>query len=180
MDTNTSGWGRGLRGEGPLEPPSSPACAPLSLSKASSGRRGARGRGAWVADASSPFPGPCVRSRGAGGRPRPRASSVAVRVRGGVPGPAVTRACVLSAECRVVKSTSYTKIASSSRRGAAKSPGPSRRSKSPASTSSGKATRGAGGHTAPGTQGWRRVPQCPLAAVILERGSVAPGRTRGL
>uniref|UniRef100_A0A8D0ZG67 Serine/threonine-protein kinase DCLK1 n=2 Tax=Artiodactyla TaxID=91561 RepID=A0A8D0ZG67_PIG len=42
-------------------------------------------------------------------------------------------------ECRVVKSTSYTKIASSSRRSTTKSPGPSRRSKSPASTSSGKA-----------------------------------------
>nr|XP_019827300.1 PREDICTED: serine/threonine-protein kinase DCLK1-like [Bos indicus] len=39
-------------------------------------------------------------------------------------------------ECRVVKSTSYTKIASSSRRSTTKSPGPSRRSKSPASTSS--------------------------------------------
>lgn len=49
---------------------------------------------------------------------------------------------VLSPECRVVKSTSYTKIASSSRRGTAKSPGPSRRSKSPASTSSGKEGRG--------------------------------------
>ncbi|KAF6083858.1 doublecortin like kinase 1 [Phyllostomus discolor] len=45
-------------------------------------------------------------------------------------------------ECRVVKSTSYTKIASSSRRGAAKSPGPSRRSKSPASTSSVNGTPG--------------------------------------
>jgi len=43
-------------------------------------------------------------------------------------------------ECRVVKSTSYTKIASSSRRSTTKSPGPSRRSKSPASTSSGKAS----------------------------------------
>ncbi|KAJ7409009.1 hypothetical protein WISP_116997 [Willisornis vidua] len=41
------------------------------------------------------------------------------------------------AECRVVKSTSYTKIASTSRRSTTKSPGPSRRSKSPASTSSG-------------------------------------------
>ncbi|XP_032466755.1 serine/threonine-protein kinase DCLK1 isoform X5 [Phocoena sinus] len=41
-------------------------------------------------------------------------------------------------ECRVVKSTSYTKIASSSRRSTTKSPGPSRRSKSPASTSSGE------------------------------------------
>ncbi|XP_074838507.1 serine/threonine-protein kinase DCLK1 isoform X3 [Carettochelys insculpta] len=40
-------------------------------------------------------------------------------------------------ECRVVKSTSYTKIASTSRRTTTKSPGPSRRSKSPASTSSG-------------------------------------------
>ncbi|XP_077662601.1 serine/threonine-protein kinase DCLK1 isoform X1 [Eretmochelys imbricata] len=40
-------------------------------------------------------------------------------------------------ECRVVKSTSYTKIASTSRRSTTKSPGPSRRSKSPASTSSG-------------------------------------------
>uniref|UniRef100_A0A8C8VN66 Doublecortin like kinase 1 n=1 Tax=Pelusios castaneus TaxID=367368 RepID=A0A8C8VN66_9SAUR len=39
-------------------------------------------------------------------------------------------------ECRVVKSTSYTKIASTSRRSTTKSPGPSRRSKSPASTSS--------------------------------------------
>lgn len=47
---------------------------------------------------------------------------------------------VLSTECRVVKSTSYTKIASSSRRSTTKSPGPSRRSKSPASTSSGKAS----------------------------------------
>uniref|UniRef100_A0A8C9L9M0 Serine/threonine-protein kinase DCLK1 n=1 Tax=Pavo cristatus TaxID=9049 RepID=A0A8C9L9M0_PAVCR len=44
-------------------------------------------------------------------------------------------------ECRVVKSTSYTKIASSSRRSTTKSPGPSRRSKSPASTSSGKASK---------------------------------------
>ncbi|KAM8820430.1 serine/threonine-protein kinase DCLK1 isoform 1-T1 [Eudromia elegans] len=42
-------------------------------------------------------------------------------------------------ECRVVKSTSYTKIASTSRRSTTKSPGPSRRSKSPASTSSGAA-----------------------------------------
>ncbi|XP_077830337.1 serine/threonine-protein kinase DCLK1 isoform X3 [Macaca mulatta] len=40
-------------------------------------------------------------------------------------------------ECRVVKSTSYTKIASSSRRSTTKSPGPSRRSKSPASTING-------------------------------------------
>ena len=48
-------------------------------------------------------------------------------------------AFLLSPECRVVKSTSYTKIASSSRRSTTKSPGPSRRSKSPASTSSGKA-----------------------------------------
>lgn len=46
-----------------------------------------------------------------------------------------------SPECRVVKSTSYTKIASSSRRSTTKSPGPSRRSKSPASTSSGKAAQ---------------------------------------
>ncbi|XP_006158513.1 serine/threonine-protein kinase DCLK1 isoform X1 [Tupaia chinensis] len=45
-------------------------------------------------------------------------------------------------ECRVVKSTSYTKIASSSRRSTAKSPGPSRRSKSPASTSSVNGTPG--------------------------------------
>ncbi|XP_027250794.1 serine/threonine-protein kinase DCLK1 isoform X7 [Cricetulus griseus] len=45
-------------------------------------------------------------------------------------------------ECRVVKSTSYTKIASSSRRGTTKSPGPSRRSKSPASTSSVNGTPG--------------------------------------
>uniref|UniRef100_A0A8C0S7Y0 Spermatogenesis- and oogenesis-specific basic helix-loop-helix-containing protein 2 n=1 Tax=Canis lupus familiaris TaxID=9615 RepID=A0A8C0S7Y0_CANLF len=45
-------------------------------------------------------------------------------------------------ECRVVKSTSYTKIASSSRRSATKSPGPSRRSKSPASTSSVNGTPG--------------------------------------
>lgn len=47
----------------------------------------------------------------------------------------------LSPECRVVKSTSYTKIASSSRRSTTKSPGPSRRSKSPASTSSGKTVK---------------------------------------
>ncbi|KAH0517993.1 Serine/threonine-protein kinase DCLK1 [Microtus ochrogaster] len=47
-----------------------------------------------------------------------------------------------SRECRVVKSTSYTKIASSSRRGTTKSPGPSRRSKSPASTSSVNGTPG--------------------------------------
>ncbi|KAM6179058.1 serine/threonine-protein kinase DCLK1 isoform 3-T3 [Rhynchocyon petersi] len=45
-------------------------------------------------------------------------------------------------ECRVVKSTSYTKIAPSSRRSATKSPGPSRRSKSPASTSSVNGTPG--------------------------------------
>lgn len=45
-------------------------------------------------------------------------------------------------ECRVVKSTSYTKIASASRRGTTKSPGPSRRSKSPASTSSVNGTPG--------------------------------------
>ncbi|EPQ18257.1 Serine/threonine-protein kinase DCLK1 [Myotis brandtii] len=45
-------------------------------------------------------------------------------------------------ECRVVKSTSYTKIASSSRRTTNKSPGPSRRSKSPASTSSVNGTPG--------------------------------------
>ncbi|XP_059540401.1 serine/threonine-protein kinase DCLK1 isoform X2 [Myotis daubentonii] len=45
-------------------------------------------------------------------------------------------------ECRVVKSTSYTKIASSSRRSTNKSPGPSRRSKSPASTSSVNGTPG--------------------------------------
>ncbi|XP_032466754.1 serine/threonine-protein kinase DCLK1 isoform X4 [Phocoena sinus] len=45
-------------------------------------------------------------------------------------------------ECRVVKSTSYTKIASSSRRSTTKSPGPSRRSKSPASTSSVNGTPG--------------------------------------
>ncbi|EPY82826.1 hypothetical protein CB1_000622029 [Camelus ferus] len=50
-------------------------------------------------------------------------------------------AFLLSPECRVVKSTSYTKIASSSRRSTTKSPGPSRRSKSPASTSSGKAAK---------------------------------------
>ncbi|XP_060047614.1 serine/threonine-protein kinase DCLK1 isoform X3 [Erinaceus europaeus] len=45
-------------------------------------------------------------------------------------------------ECRVVKSTSYTKIASSSRRSTTKSPGTSRRSKSPASTSSVNGTPG--------------------------------------
>ncbi|XP_074838498.1 serine/threonine-protein kinase DCLK1 isoform X2 [Carettochelys insculpta] len=45
-------------------------------------------------------------------------------------------------ECRVVKSTSYTKIASTSRRTTTKSPGPSRRSKSPASTSSVNGTPG--------------------------------------
>ncbi|XP_062830787.1 serine/threonine-protein kinase DCLK1 isoform X1 [Anolis carolinensis] len=45
-------------------------------------------------------------------------------------------------ECRVVKSTSYTKIASTPRRSATKSPGPSRRSKSPASTSSVNGTPG--------------------------------------
>ncbi|XP_066090427.1 serine/threonine-protein kinase DCLK1 isoform X2 [Saccopteryx bilineata] len=45
-------------------------------------------------------------------------------------------------ECRVVKSTSYTKIASSSRRSTTKSPAPSRRSKSPASTSSVNGTPG--------------------------------------
>ncbi|XP_037655983.1 serine/threonine-protein kinase DCLK1 isoform X1 [Choloepus didactylus] len=45
-------------------------------------------------------------------------------------------------ECRVVKSTSYTKIASSSRRSTTKSPGPSRRSKSPASASSVNGTPG--------------------------------------
>ncbi|XP_025954077.1 serine/threonine-protein kinase DCLK1 isoform X1 [Dromaius novaehollandiae] len=45
-------------------------------------------------------------------------------------------------ECRVVKSTSYTKIASASRRSTTKSPGPSRRSKSPASTSSVNGTPG--------------------------------------
>ncbi|XP_034520959.1 serine/threonine-protein kinase DCLK1 isoform X2 [Ailuropoda melanoleuca] len=45
-------------------------------------------------------------------------------------------------ECRVVKSTSYTKIASSSRRSTTKSPGPSRRSKSPASTNSVNGTPG--------------------------------------
>ncbi|XP_062050356.1 serine/threonine-protein kinase DCLK1 isoform X2 [Lepus europaeus] len=45
-------------------------------------------------------------------------------------------------ECRMVKSTSYTKIASSSRRSTTKSPGPSRRSKSPASTSSVNGTPG--------------------------------------
>ncbi|XP_023402992.1 serine/threonine-protein kinase DCLK1 isoform X1 [Loxodonta africana] len=45
-------------------------------------------------------------------------------------------------ECRVVKSTSYTKIAPSSRRSTTKSPGPSRRSKSPASTSSVNGTPG--------------------------------------
>lgn len=41
-------------------------------------------------------------------------------------------------ECRVVKSTSYTKLPNIPRRSATKSPGPSRRSKSPASTSSGR------------------------------------------
>uniref|UniRef100_A0A8C4RE69 Serine/threonine-protein kinase DCLK1 n=1 Tax=Erpetoichthys calabaricus TaxID=27687 RepID=A0A8C4RE69_ERPCA len=41
-------------------------------------------------------------------------------------------------ECRVVKSTSYNKISTVPGRSTAKSPGPSRRSKSPASTSSGK------------------------------------------
>ncbi|KAJ1114221.1 hypothetical protein NDU88_002460 [Pleurodeles waltl] len=45
-------------------------------------------------------------------------------------------------ECRVVKSTSYTKIATGSHRSATKSPGPSRRSKSPASTSSVNGTPG--------------------------------------
>nr|XP_033806399.1 serine/threonine-protein kinase DCLK1 isoform X1 [Geotrypetes seraphini] len=45
-------------------------------------------------------------------------------------------------ECRVVKSTSYTKIATTSRRSTTKSPGPSRRSKSPASTSSVNGTAG--------------------------------------
>ncbi|KAG8136802.1 hypothetical protein E2320_005359 [Naja naja] len=45
-------------------------------------------------------------------------------------------------ECRVVKSTSYTKIASTPRRSTTKSPGPSRRSKSPASTSSVNGTPG--------------------------------------
>ncbi|XP_054829748.1 serine/threonine-protein kinase DCLK1 isoform X1 [Eublepharis macularius] len=45
-------------------------------------------------------------------------------------------------ECRVVKSTSYTKIATTSRRSTIKSPGPSRRSKSPASTSSVNGTPG--------------------------------------
>ncbi|XP_077197970.1 serine/threonine-protein kinase DCLK1 isoform X1 [Paroedura picta] len=45
-------------------------------------------------------------------------------------------------ECRVVKSTSYTKIATTSRRSTTKSPGPSRRSKSPASTSSVNGTPG--------------------------------------
>ncbi|XP_068275429.1 serine/threonine-protein kinase DCLK1 isoform X2 [Nyctibius grandis] len=48
-------------------------------------------------------------------------------------------------ECRVVKSTSYTKIASTSRRSTTKSPGPSRRSKSPASTSSDKDVNGTPG-----------------------------------
>ncbi|KAF4794749.1 Serine/threonine-protein kinase DCLK1 [Turdus rufiventris] len=48
----------------------------------------------------------------------------------------------LLTKCRVVKSTSYTKIASSSRRSTTKSPGPSRRSKSPASTSSVNGTPG--------------------------------------
>nr|XP_056714348.1 serine/threonine-protein kinase DCLK1 isoform X1 [Euleptes europaea] len=45
-------------------------------------------------------------------------------------------------ECRVVKSTSYTKIATTPRRSTTKSPGPSRRSKSPASTSSVNGTPG--------------------------------------
>ncbi|XP_068038115.1 serine/threonine-protein kinase DCLK1 isoform X4 [Anomalospiza imberbis] len=45
-------------------------------------------------------------------------------------------------ECRVVKSTSYTKIASNSRRSTTKSQGPSQRSKSPASTSSGNGNPG--------------------------------------
>uniref|UniRef100_A0A4W3K3U1 Serine/threonine-protein kinase DCLK1 n=1 Tax=Callorhinchus milii TaxID=7868 RepID=A0A4W3K3U1_CALMI len=40
-------------------------------------------------------------------------------------------------ECRVVKSTSYTKVPGAGWRSVTKSPGPSRRSKSPASTSSG-------------------------------------------
>ncbi|XP_066555859.1 serine/threonine-protein kinase DCLK1a isoform X1 [Amia ocellicauda] len=45
-------------------------------------------------------------------------------------------------ECRVVKSTSYNKIATMPPRSSAKSPGPSRRSKSPASTSSVNGTPG--------------------------------------
>ncbi|XP_069496865.1 serine/threonine-protein kinase DCLK1 isoform X3 [Ambystoma mexicanum] len=45
-------------------------------------------------------------------------------------------------ECRVVKSTSYTKIATGSHRSVTKSPGPSRRSKSPASASSVNGTPG--------------------------------------
>ncbi|XP_072260265.1 serine/threonine-protein kinase DCLK1 isoform X1 [Pyxicephalus adspersus] len=45
-------------------------------------------------------------------------------------------------ECRVVKSTSYTKLPNIPRRSTTKSPGPSRRSKSPASTSSVNGTPG--------------------------------------
>ncbi|KAM9320700.1 serine/threonine-protein kinase DCLK1 isoform 2-T2 [Gastrophryne carolinensis] len=45
-------------------------------------------------------------------------------------------------ECRVVKSTSYQKLPTLPRRSATKSPGPSRRSKSPASTSSVNGTPG--------------------------------------
>ncbi|XP_068123172.1 serine/threonine-protein kinase DCLK1 isoform X1 [Hyperolius riggenbachi] len=45
-------------------------------------------------------------------------------------------------ECRVVKSTSYTKLPNIPRRSTIKSPGPSRRSKSPASTSSVNGTPG--------------------------------------
>ncbi|XP_053312323.1 serine/threonine-protein kinase DCLK1 isoform X2 [Spea bombifrons] len=45
-------------------------------------------------------------------------------------------------ECRVVKSTSYTKLPGVPRRSTTKSPGPSRRSKSPASTSSVNGTPG--------------------------------------
>ncbi|XP_064413883.1 serine/threonine-protein kinase DCLK1a isoform X3 [Latimeria chalumnae] len=45
-------------------------------------------------------------------------------------------------ECRVVKSTSYTKMPTVARRSTTKSPGPSRRSKSPASTSSVNGTPG--------------------------------------
>ncbi|XP_075448220.1 serine/threonine-protein kinase DCLK1 isoform X2 [Ascaphus truei] len=45
-------------------------------------------------------------------------------------------------ECRVVKSTSYTKLPTVPRRSTTKSPGPSRRSKSPASTSSVNGTPG--------------------------------------
>ncbi|KAM8975881.1 serine/threonine-protein kinase DCLK1 isoform 2-T2 [Pelodytes ibericus] len=45
-------------------------------------------------------------------------------------------------ECRVVKSTSYTKLPTIPRRSTTKSPGPSRRSKSPASTSSVNGTPG--------------------------------------